>query len=294
MKKISKTIVFFGSGPVAAKSLKSLADNFSIESVVTKSVPEHHKGPIAPVEKVATKLELPIIYANNKKELDDILGCIKPNSQLGVLVDYGVMVSKEIIDSFSLGIINSHFSLLPEWRGADPITFSLLSGQDRTGVSLMMIEPTLDTGKLITRKSIQIEKTDTTTTLTDKLVEHSNRLLAEFIPKYIDGVAKPKRQPHPDRATYSRKINKNDGRVDWKKPAKQIEREIRAYSGWPKSYTTLRSNNIVILKAHVLKSPESESDIKCGDGEYIVIDRLIAPSGKTMSMTDYLNGLKSS
>jgi methionyl-tRNA formyltransferase len=292
MKKKSNSIVFFGSGPVAAESLKALADEFLIESVITKSVPKHHKGPIAPVEKVATELELPILYANNKSELNSIIECAKPDSQLGVLVDYGVMVSKNAIDSFAYGIINSHFSLLPEWRGADPITFSLLSGQNKTGVSLMLIETELDTGKVITKKSVQIENNDDIITLTNKLIMHSNKLLIEFIPKYIDGTAKPRRQSHPDRATYSRKINKSDGKIDWAEPATQIEREIRAYFGWPKSYTTLNNNNIVITKAHILNEPESESDIKCGDNKYIAIDKLIAPSGKKMSINDYLNGQK--
>lgn len=292
MKKTLEKVVFFGSGPVAAKSLEALANSFLIESVITKSVPEHHKGPIAPVERIATDLELPIIYANNKIELDNIIDCLSIDSSLGILVDYGVMVSKRTIDKFPLGIVNSHFSLLPEWRGADPITFSLLSGQNKTGVSLMLIEPTLDTGKLITRKSIPIEDRDTIITLTDKLVEFSNSLLIEFIPKYTTGLIKPKSQPHPDRATYSRKLTKSDGQIEWQKPAEQIEREIRAYSGWPKSYTILNDNKIVITKAHTLDASIAESDIICGDGKYIAIDEIIAPSGKKMQMKDYLNGLK--
>lgn len=286
------SIIFFGSGPVAAASLESLAKHFLIESVITKSVPEHHKGPAAPVELLATKLELPIIYANTKSELDSIIDCLKIESKLGVLVDYGVMISKKTIDKFVLGIVNSHFSLLPQWRGADPITFSLLSGQPKTGVSLMLIEPTLDTGKLITRKSITISKDDTVVTLTNKLVDFSNNLLVEFIPKYSTGLIQTRRQPHPDRATYSRKLTKSNGQIDWTKPAEQIEREVRAYLGWPSSYSTISGHTIKITKSHTSQSSASPMDIKCGDNNYLSIDEVTAPSGRKMSAQAFLNGYK--
>jgi methionyl-tRNA formyltransferase len=128
MTSTSKTILFFGSGPVAAASLRSLADNFSVEAVITKAVPAHHKG-VAPVEELAGELGLPIIFASTKKELDEVFTERTFTSKVGVVVDYGVIISQEVIDVFPLGIVNSHFSLLPEWRGADPITFSILSGQ---------------------------------------------------------------------------------------------------------------------------------------------------------------------
>jgi methionyl-tRNA formyltransferase len=289
MKNMSKTIVFFGSGPVAAASLDFLSDHFNIEAVITKSVPAHHKG-VAPVEKLARKLKLPIIFASNKQELDNVIENHNFQSQIGIIVDYGVIVSQKIIDYFRLGIINSHFSLLPEWRGADPITFSILSGQSKTGVSLMLIRPTLDTGKLIARKSIQIDANDTTPILTKKLVELSNRLLLEYVPRYISSEIKPKEQPHPDRATYSRKLTKADGLIDWNKSAEQIEREIRAFRGWPGSRTTVSDKIIIITKAHVTNTQNSKLDIHCGDNKYLSIDELIAPSGRTMLAKDFING----
>ncbi len=289
---VRTSIIFFGSGPVAAASLEALSKHFLVESVITKSVPEHHKGPAAPVETLATKLELPIIFANSKSELDNIMGCLRLESKLGVLVDYGVMLSNKTIKKFELGIINSHFSQLPQWRGADPITFSILSGQEKTGVSLMLIEPTLDTGKLITQKSININKDDTIITLTNKLVDFSNKLLIEFIPKYTAGLVKPKRQPHPDRATYSRKLTKLDGQIDWKKPAEQIEREVRAFFGWPSSYAKILGHDIKITKSHVSMSSSNPLDIKCGDNKFLTIDEIIAPSGKRMSAQAFLNGYK--
>jgi len=285
----SKTVVFFGSGPVAAKSLEFIASHFEIEAVVTKPVPAHHKG-IAPVETLASDLNLPLLFASNKSELDALVKDHPFTSNLGIIIDYGVIVSANVIDSFPLGIVNSHFSLLPEWRGADPITFSILSGQPKTGVSLMVIDEGLDTGKLLTEKSIVISPDETTPSLTDRLISLSNQLVLEYIPLYQNGELKPKNQPHPDRATYSRKLTKADGLLDFEKPADVLEREVRAFIGWPKSRMTFGSHLIIVTKAHVETTKKTPLHMLCGDGAYLSIDELIAPSGKTMKAEDFLRG----
>ena len=307
MTKKSKTIVFFGSGPVAAQSLDYLSDHFEIEAVVTKAIPDHHKG-TAPVEELARAKNLPLLFANSKKELDTLIVEQKFSSQLGVIVDFGVIVSQETIDSFPLGILNSHFSLLPEWRGADPITFSVLSGQPKTGVSLMLIEPALDTGKILVQKSLPIASSTTTPSLTQELIELSNSLLGEYIPKYFDGSVKPRSQPHPDRATYSRKLTKEDGRIDWAKPAEQIEREIRAFQGWPASYTELGGKEVTITKAHAVPSDTPGTKpgevevvfegkkvialiVHCGSGQ-LCIDELKPAGKKEMSGSAFVAGHK--
>lgn len=196
------------------------------------------------------------------------------HSQLGVVIDYGVIMSEAVIQSFALGTINSHFSLLPKWRGADPITFSILSGQSKTGVSLMLIESALDTGKLIAQKSLAIDPNDTTPSLTNRLISLSNSMLSDYIPDYAAGQIKARKQPHPNRATYSRKLTKNDGVIDWHKPAEIIEREIRAYSGWPQSRTKLGSIEVIVTKAHVISS---------GDGTPGTID--IGQDLKTLTVS---------
>jgi methionyl-tRNA formyltransferase len=289
MIKKSKTVVFFGSGPVAAASLEFLADNFNIEAVITKAAPPYHKG-IAPVEELANKLQLPTIFANTKQNLDDIISSHTFKSRVGILVDYGVIISQKTIDAFKLGIINSHFSLLPQWRGADPITFSILSGQATTGVSLMLIAPSMDTGEIIAFDSINISSDETTVGLTKKLVNLSNQMLLKYIPLYIDGQIKPQEQHDPETATYSCKLSKSDGIIDIKKPATQLEREVRAFLGWPGSQITFDKKTVIVKKSHVSDEATSRLDILCGDGKYLVIDELIAPSGRKMSSKDFLNG----
>ncbi|MFO0970885.1 MAG: methionyl-tRNA formyltransferase [Candidatus Saccharimonadales bacterium] len=235
------SVVFFGSGPVAAKSLELLLKHQEVEAIVTKPATKNHMQSIAS--------DIPVYAVGNKAELDGLIVSALFSSNLGVLIDFGIIVSQTVIDSFTHGIINSHFSLLPEWRGADPINFSILSGQAKTGVSLMLVDKGMDTGKILTQKTLILKQDETSTTLTQKLIALSGDLLCVSIPRYLKGEIKPKNQPHPDRATYSRKLAKKDGSLDFTKPAKILEREIRAFIEWPKSRTTLAGKDVVILKA---------------------------------------------
>lgn len=244
MSSTTDSIIFFGSGPVAAESLRLLRAHQKVAAVVTKPTTER--------EMTAVAGGVPVHTVSTKKELDTLIESgVFGSSKLGVLIDFGIIVSRYVIDSFELGIINSHFSILPQLRGADPISFAILSGQETTGVSLMMIDEGMDMGKILTTKSLPISDKDTTPSLTDKLIILSDTLLQEYIPRYVSGDIQPRSQSHPDRATYSRKLSKEDGVIDWNKPADVIEREIRAFIEWPKSRTTLGSKDVVITKAHV-------------------------------------------
>ncbi len=296
---MSKTVVFFGSGPVAAKSLDFISDHFPVEAVITKAKAPHHKEP-APVEELAKQKGLNLLFANTKAELDTLIADSRFSSPLGIIVDYGVIVSQQTIDAFELGIVNSHFSLLPQWRGADPITFSLLSGQAKTGVSIMLIEPSLDTGKLLTQKSLAIKDDVTISSLTNELIELSNQLLQDYLPRYMDGELKPHAQPHPDRATYSRKLTKQDGEIDWHKSAAELEREVRAFLGWPGSYTELAGKKVTITKARVIDEPGEAGKTFVKDkslgvycGEQALIIESLKPEGKNeMSGWSFVAGHK--
>lgn len=257
MKKISRKIVFFGSGPVAAKSLQLLAEDFEIEAVITKPRPAHHKGSV-PVIEVATKLDLPVLTAANKRSLDELFASRPVSSKLAVLIDFGIIVSQTVIDYFPLGIVNSHFSLLPEWRGADPITFAVLSGQKETGVSLMLLTAGMDEGPLLAQSIQKLSPNITTPELTDTLIQLSHKLLIKTLPLYLEGSVQPIAQSStgtPDHPlSYSRKLTKDDGILDFTKSADQLEHEIRAFAGWPRSRTNFGKLEVIITKAHVVKS----------------------------------------
>ena len=197
--KPGDTVVIFGSGPVAAASLELLAKDFTIEAVVTKPRPAHHKGDV-PVIRVAQALDIPIHTVINKRTLDALIDEKPFESTVAVLIDFGIIVSQKAIDYFPLGIINSHFSLLPEWRGADPITFSILSGQNITGVSLMLLVEAMDEGPLLGYGVYDLSDEITTPQLTEALVQLSNELIRTIVPEYIKGSIVP--QPQTDKIEY--------------------------------------------------------------------------------------------
>lgn len=307
MTNTSETIAFFGSGPVAAKSLELLAKDFDIEAVITKPRPIHHRGEV-PVLALAEELKLPILTASTKSELDKLFQTRPVISKIGVLIDFGIIVSKEVINYFPLGIVNSHFSLLPEWRGADPITFAILSGRKQTGVSLMLLVETMDEGPLLAQSPFDIPESITTPELTKELIAISDSSLKKILPLYINEKVSPAPQEiitiaQTKQPSYSRKLTKDDGIIDWNKPADQIEREIRAYIEWPKSRAKFGDKEVIITKAHVvpvnhkdmkpgdLKTVEGMIMVECGSGT-LCIERL-KPAGKNeMTAQEFLRGNK--
>lgn len=298
MKKTSKRIVFFGSGPVAAESLRLLQAHCTIEAIITK--------PSTLKEMEACGASKAIFTVSSKQELNALLKNQDFTSTLGVLIDFGIIVSQEVIDSFPLGIINSHFSLLPEWRGADPISFAILSGQAITGVSIMLLTAGMDEGPLIGLGEQPISQNETTATLTNKLILLSDALLEELIPQYIN---RQKTIPQekaaellgkPTKASYSRKLTKEDGRIDWEKSAVQLEREIRAFNTWPKSYTTLNHIDVIIKQAEVTEANGKPGEyfldkkklvVYCGN-KALNIKRIQPAGKKEMPIEAFLAGYK--
>ncbi len=311
--QMKNSVVFLGSGPVAAKCLESLVKNFEVEAVVTKQKPAHHRGDF-PVITLAEKLCLKVLFANTKAELDEVFNTKPVTSKLAVVIDYGVIISQAVIDYFPLGIINSHFSLLPEWRGADPITFSILSGQKMTGVSIMLISAGLDEGPLLALGEQPISEDDTTETLTDKLIVLSDALLRDSVPKYVSGESKGVPQEEVSRlldkpflVTHSRKTKKEDGVLDFGKPAVELEREVRAYSEWPKSRTRLGDVEVIVTKAKTVSGAAGDTSHEVGviilgdDGtlsiqtsEGLFLIEKLKPAGKKeMTARDFLLGYSS-
>ena len=301
---MDEPIVFFGTGPVAAASLELLAQNFTIEAVVTKPRAPHHRGEV-PVLDVASKLELPVVEVSGKQDVSTTVVPGRFKSRVAVLIDFGIIVEQSVIDTFPLGIVNSHFSLLPQWRGADPITFSILSGQNKTGVSLMLLVARMDEGPLLAIGETDLQPDITTPELTETLIALSAALLKDVLPKYADGKLKGTSQekvaatvgysPEP---SYSRKLTKEDGILDWNKPAAQLEREIRAFIEWPKSRTILGEHAVIITRAHAEPGEGTPGSlwlhgkhlgVYCGKG-VLMIDRL-KPAGKSeMSVEAFLAG----
>ena len=299
-EKIS--FVYFGSGPVAAENLRQLREQFSVEAIITKPTTEQEMRVACP--------DTPLYCVASKQELDTLIEKHRFSSKVGVLIDFGIIVSRRVIDHFEKGIVNSHFSLLPQWRGADPITFSILSGQDRTGVSLMLLVEAMDEGPILSSGVYELKGDETTPQLTDHLIRLSTDLLQNSLPKYMDGSIQPTSQDDVAQSlaysaspTYSRKLTKQDGAIDWTKPAEQLAREIRAFAGWPKSRATLGNVDVILTKAITFDGYELNTNIgtpvtpdaktllvQCGDGSVLSILKL-KPAGKNeMDVQAFLAG----
>ena len=296
MKKMSEPVTFFGSGPVAAEALSRLAEDFDIEAVITKPKPPHHKYAF-PVIEVAEKLGLKIYEVSTKHELDELFLNHPVTSRLGIVIDYGIIISEEVINYFPLGIVNSHFSLLPKYRGADPISFAILSGDKQTGISLMLIVPALDEGPLLAQRTLDIKPKGATVDLTKDLINLSHDVLVEILPKYVNGDIKPYPQD-TNGVSYSKKLTKADSILDWHKTAEALEREIRAYIEWPRSRTNINGTNVVITAAHALEGQGMVGKIYL-DGHQLgfytskgilVIETLIPEGKKEMSASAFLAG----
>jgi methionyl-tRNA formyltransferase len=301
MTKSSKTLVFFGSGSLAAQCLELLVKNFSLEAVITK--PNVKCGPnLDTVEKVATENNIELLFANNSQQLDELFIKWQPDSLAGLIIDYGIVISQSVLNSFELGIINSHFSLLPEWRGPDPITYALLSGQTETGVNLMKVAPRIDQGEILCKRGVPIHASDNNQSLSNRLVVANDQLLINNLPEYLNGNVTPAPQDNLP-VTYSRKIDKNDGCIDWHKPASIILREIKAFSIWPGSYTNLGNLRIIIREAIVtdnnlqpgewLFTPEKQIIVGCRIGALQILS-LQPINKKPMTPKDFINGYKNS
>lgn len=293
-------IVFFGSGPVAAESLKLLKQDFDIEAVVTKP---------ATMKEMASAAEGAKLFSvESRHELDGLISEHPFKSSVAILIDFGIIVSQKVIDYFPRGIINSHFSLLPEWRGADPISYALLSGQSKTGVSLMLLTAGMDEGPIIAFGEQEISDDMNSATLTDKLVNLSYALLRDMLPEYLENQKTVEQfqaagLSHARGISYSRRLTKDDGSIDWHKPAAVLEREIRAFSTWPKSRASLNGIEVIITEAHVGNANGKPGQIKivagsgslivyCGQG-YLRIEKL-KPAGKNeMSAKAFLAGYRS-
>lgn len=295
MIQTSKTVVFFGSGPVAAHSLELLRKHANIEAVITKP------STLEMMQSAAGAI--PVHCVNDKTQLELLIAEQKFSSMVGVLVDFGIIVSQQIIASFELGIVNSHFSLLPEWRGADPITFAILSGQKQTGVSLMLLVEKMDEGPIINYGTFAISPTTTTPELTESLITLSDELLRNELPKYLEGQSKLfsqdwlAKQLHVQ-VSYSRKLEKSDGILDWSKPAVELEKQVRAFAGWPRSRCKLANKDVIITTSRVIDRSgppgtvlvEGQNLIVCCGTGALLIERL-QPSGKReMDVQAFLAG----
>lgn len=284
-------IVFMGTPEFAVPVLQALSENYNVVAVYTRADKPVGRGKqVAPppvklfAQERGLTIEQPRTLRNGAEQHN--LRAYEPD--LIVVAAYGMILPQAVLEIPKHGCINTHASLLPRWRGASPITYAILMGDTETGVTIMQMDEGLDTGAILTQRSIPIAPDETTGTLTEKLSQVGKDLLLDTLPDYLASKFTPIPQDNA-RATMTQLVAKEDGLVNWSKSCVYLERMVRAYQPWPSAYTMYRSEPLKILSASLLKQIAPElpgtvlqigKDIGVATGHGILLLNQVQLAGK--------------
>lgn len=296
-------IVFMGTPDFAVESLKNLIKHHNVVAVISQ--PDKPKGRgkklvNTPIKQFALDNGIKAIYQPEKIKDESFLQTLKDfNADLFVVVAYGQILSEDVLNIPKYGCINVHGSLLPKYRGAAPIQWSIINGEQKTGVTIMYMEKGLDSGDMILKEEITIEKTETYKTLHDKMSIVGANALIKAIDLIEKGEANPKKQNH-DEATYAPMITKETGHINWDNTSVNIINLIRGLNPIPMAYTIYKDEPFKILEAEEITGYEGNIGeivdilkdgfvVKTKDSA-VIIKQIQAKGGKKMKTSDYLRG----
>jgi methionyl-tRNA formyltransferase len=295
MEKIK--IIFVGSDEVGGKLLERLAKLFDVVLVVTgqdKPAGRRLQLQPTPIKLIAEPLGLDVFQPIDINADLSMRRLGNLNPDMIVVMAYGQILSREVLDIPKIACLNVHASLLPKYRGASPIQASILNMDKKTGISLMNMVSKMDAGPVYKQFELPISANDTGKTLSDKLAS----LAAEEIPKAlveVEGGLQPEVQDET-LATYCGKISKKDGQIDWNQPGKDILARMRAFDPWPGTFTFFDGKRLKIVNAEVLEgvSPSDPGLVKregivCGNGLLKPLELQIE-GGTVQSLHDFING----
>jgi methionyl-tRNA formyltransferase len=303
-------LIFCGTPQFALPTLERLiAEKHDIELVMTNPDEPSGRGydvKPSPVKLAALKAGLEVFQPLKLKE-DLTAGFLsKFRPDFIVVVAYGHIIPKWMIDLPKHGCINLHASLLPKYRGAAPVQWAIIRGESVTGVTTMKIDEGLDTGDVLLKREVAIQDGDTTETLSERLSGVGADLMVETLPKLIRAEIQPQPQNHAQ-ATFAPILKKEDGRIDWKLRAEEIGWRVRGLRPWPGAYTTFRSKNLHIWSAAPVLDQAGTGDepgmlfpergnlrLVCGLGTLLEVHELQLEGRKRLLARDFLNGVRPS
>ncbi len=249
-------IVFMGTPDLAAVVLdKLIHSEHKILAVVTQ--PDKPKGrgnqvQLTPVKELALQYNIPVLQPRRVKE-EGFLPILKEiNPEVIVVAAFGQILPKSILEFPKYGCINVHASLLPKYRGSAPIQWSIIDGEDKTGVTIMHMDAGIDTGDMIMKAEVPIDSKETGGSLHDKLAECGGALLLKALKAIEDGIA-PREKQKDEESCYAKMLDKSIGLIDFNRPAIEIERFIRGLNPWPSAYTFLDGKTLKIWDADVIE-----------------------------------------
>ena len=301
-------VVFMGTGAFAIPSLEALVDDgHEIAAVVTQPDREKGRGQTLappPVKPVAERLRLPLLQVRRVREPEtqELLRALRP--QLQVVVAFGQILPRPVIELAPLGTLNVHASLLPKYRGAAPIQWAIASGETETGVTTMLIDEGLDTGPTLLARAFAIGAEETAAELEPRLASLGAALLLESVQGLAAGSLTPQPQDH-SRATLAPILKKEDGRIEWKRPAREIAWRVRGFTPWPGAFTRADGRLLKVLRASVLPqaAPTAEPglvlavssagvSVACGGGSALQLAQVQPESRRPMPAAAWAAGLR--
>jgi len=273
-------IVYIGSGQFSEMILRGLILlDLNITKIITEvGKPAGRSKQICPsvVSQTAQIFKKPFLETDKISELKEEIKKLNPDIIL--LADFGQIIPLEILEIPKIASINIHPSLLPKYRGPSPIAAAILAGEKKTGVSIIRMASQIDSGEILMQEEIEIDELDNSLSLRDLLANLSLKMLLDFLPHLQVGDIKSVKQ-NESQVSFSHKFKKEDGLIDWKKPTKEIDRQIRALFGWPGTFTEVGDKRLIIHQAHL------------DDGK-LVLDVVQVEGKNPVFWSDFLRGYK--
>src|SRR5579875_420555 len=289
---------------------KLLPEGYEIVTVVTRPDKPSGRGRevvYSPVKQVALAHGIPVWQPGSFKKAENSAALAAYHADLYIVAAFGQILPQSVLDQPRLGTLNIHASLLPKYRGADPIAEAILQGESETGITIMLLDAGIDTGPMLLKRSLPIAEDDTTGTLTTKLAALGAQCILEVLPRWVNGEITPEPQDELQ-ATHTRMLKKEDGLIRWDKPAAVIARQVRAYNPWPSAYTYWQGKLVKLQMAHALPLQPDPSvtpgtvgthdeaghrllSIATGSG-LLVVSQLQLEGKKSMSAEEFLRGYK--
>jgi methionyl-tRNA formyltransferase len=253
-----------------------LPEGYEIAAVITRpDKPSGRNKEIipAPVKRTAQEHGLPVWQPGSFKKSEHQEALATYGADLYIVAAFGQILPQAVLDLPRYGTLNIHASLLPEYRGSSPISEAILQGEEESGVTIMLLDAGIDTGPILHKRRLALAENETTASLTPRLAELGALALMEILPAWVSGqiVPQPQDESH---ATYTRMIKKEDGRIDWSRPADFLARAVRAYTPWPNASTTWRGKQLQILEAYALPSAQEAQP-----GQ-VLLETLISDTGR--------------
>ena len=299
-------VVFMGSEVFSLPILRSLASDeadagLHLTGIVTQPDRPAGRGRRLaenPVKKYGVEHNVPVLQPERLRDDSSVAEVLGLKPDLTVVASYGQIVPRVVLDAPGHGSLNLHPSLLPRYRGASPVSGPILAGDPQTGVTLMLMRPKMDAGPILAQETVPIDPRETAGELEIRLADMSAQLLNAHIGPWLRGEIRPVEQDD-GLATYTTRLEKSDGAIDWEQPAELIARQVRAFNPWPVAFTHWRGRLMRILRAHALPGHDLPGRVSFHAPEpltvgtrdgLLAVDEIQLAGGKPMRAVELVRG----